>query len=88
MACVAYNTSDGGSLLQHLRTHGVDGLSELRTGNDGSRWFETKDPEGNPVQFIQPSQTAAMPADAKPIGTRIIHVGYLVHSRAAEDHFL
>jgi catechol 2,3-dioxygenase-like lactoylglutathione lyase family enzyme len=87
MACVAYNTHDARSLLEYLRARGVDGLSELHTGNDGSRWFQTKDPEGTQVQFIQPGQHTAIPADAKPIGTRIIHVGYLVHSRAAEDHF-
>lgn len=87
MACVAYNTADARGLREYLRARAVDGLSELTTGNDGSRWFRTKDPEGNEVQFIQPGQLTAMPADAKPIGTRIIHVGYLVHSRAAEDHF-
>ena len=34
-----------------------------------------------------PGKLTAIPAGAKPIGNRIIHVGYLVHSRAAEDHF-
>jgi catechol 2,3-dioxygenase-like lactoylglutathione lyase family enzyme len=87
MACVAYNTQDADGLRQYLRAHGVEGLSELHTASDGSRWFATKDPEGNPVQFIQPGPHAAMPAGAKPISTRVIHVGYLVHSRTAEDHF-
>ena len=87
MACVAYNTDDASGLLQYLRAHSVEGLSELQTGSDGSRWFQTKDPEGNQVQFIQPGQLISMPGDAKPIGTRVIHVGYLVHSKAAEDHF-
>jgi catechol 2,3-dioxygenase-like lactoylglutathione lyase family enzyme len=87
MACVAYNTQDAGGLRQYLSAHGIEGLSELHTANDGSRWFQTKDPEGNAVQFIQPGQLTAMPADAKPISSRIIHVGYLVHSKAAEDHF-
>src|ERR1039458_9745637 len=87
MACVAYNTSDADGLLWYLRAHGVDGLSELRTGSDGSHWFQTKDPEGNQVQFIQPGRLPAVAADSRPIGTRIIHVGYLVHSKTAEDHF-
>jgi catechol 2,3-dioxygenase-like lactoylglutathione lyase family enzyme len=46
-----------------------------------------KDPEGNPVRFVQPGKPITMPADARPIGVRIIHVGYLVHNRAAEDRF-
>jgi catechol 2,3-dioxygenase-like lactoylglutathione lyase family enzyme len=86
MACVAYSTSDAEGLLRYLGAHGGVGLGELRTGSDGSRWFQTKDPEGNQVQFIQPGQPTSM-ADAKPIGTRIIHVGYLVHSKTAEDRF-
>jgi catechol 2,3-dioxygenase-like lactoylglutathione lyase family enzyme len=87
MGCVAYNTEDADKLLQYLRAKGVGGTSELRTGTDGSRWFQTNDPEGNQVQFVQPGKLTAIPAGVKPIGTRIIHVGYLVHSRAAEDHF-
>lgn len=86
MGCVAYNTSDASGLLRYLQANGVPGLSELRKAGDGSQWFETKDPEGNPVQFIQPS-SQAVPAKARPIGTRVIHVGYLVHDRKAEDHF-
>src|ERR1035441_10056744 len=70
MACVAYNTSDADGLLWYLRAHGVDGLSELRTGSDGSHWFQTKDPEGNQVQFIQPGRLPAVAADSRPIGTR------------------
>jgi catechol 2,3-dioxygenase-like lactoylglutathione lyase family enzyme len=87
MACVAYNTVDADGLRKYLLAHGVDAVDDVRTGSDGSHWFNTKDPEGNVVQFVQPGQPAAIPADAKPIGTRIIHVGYLVHSRAAEDRF-
>jgi catechol 2,3-dioxygenase-like lactoylglutathione lyase family enzyme len=87
MACAAYNTQDAGSLLQYMRAQGVNGLSEIHIANDGSRWFQAKDPEGNELQFIQPGQLIKIPAGAGPIGTRIIHVGYLVHSRAAEDHF-
>jgi catechol 2,3-dioxygenase-like lactoylglutathione lyase family enzyme len=92
MACVAYNTQDADGLLHYLRTHTVagltlDGLSELRTESDGSRWFQTKDPEENLVRFVQPGRPIAMAPDARPIGTRIIHVGYVVHGRAAEDRF-
>ncbi|AXC14233.1 hypothetical protein ACPOL_4971 [Acidisarcina polymorpha] len=87
MACVAYNTVDANGLRDYLRAHGVDSASEVRSGSDGSRWFNTKDPEGNQVQFIQPGRPVTMTADAKPIGTRVIHVGYLVHSRADEDRF-
>jgi catechol 2,3-dioxygenase-like lactoylglutathione lyase family enzyme len=87
MACVAYNTADADGLRRYLQAHGVDGVTELHTGSDGSQWFATKDPEGNEVQFLQPGRPPAIAATARPIGIRIIHVGYLVHSKAAEDHF-
>lgn len=86
MACVAYNTADAAGLLSYLHRRGVQGLSELRTGGDGSRWFETKDPEGNRVKFLEPGPTPVA-VTGKPIGTRLIHVGYLVHNREAEDRF-
>ncbi len=87
MACVAWNTEDAGALRKYLQSRGVEGTSDVRSASDGARWFEVKDPEGNLVRFVQPGNAFTMPADAKPIGTHIIHVGYLVHNRAAEDHF-
>jgi catechol 2,3-dioxygenase-like lactoylglutathione lyase family enzyme len=87
MACVAFNTENAKELLEYMRAHGVQDVGELHTDEDGSRWFSTKDPEGNQVQFVQHGRPMTMPSDAKPIGTRVIHVGYLVHSRAAEDRF-
>ena len=87
MACVAYRTPDAEGLRRYLQVHGEARDAQLRTGSDGSRWFTTRDPEGNAVQFFQSGRPPAIPPQAKPISTRIIHVGYLVHSRAAEDHF-
>lgn len=87
MACVAYSTQDASGLRQYLQAHNVQGLSELRTGKDGSRTFQAKDPEGNQVKFVQPGTPAAAATAGKPISPRIIHVGYLVHDRAAEDRF-
>jgi catechol 2,3-dioxygenase-like lactoylglutathione lyase family enzyme len=85
--CVAYNTADADGLRRYLAAKGVPGISEVQAGSDGSRWFKTKDPEGNEVQFLQSGKPPMIPAGAKPIGTRIIHVGYLVHSKSAEDKF-
>jgi catechol 2,3-dioxygenase-like lactoylglutathione lyase family enzyme len=87
MACVAYGTSDAAGLLASLRGHGIENVGELQTDADGTRWFKTKDPEGNEIQFVQPGKLPVFSANASPISTRIIHVGYLVHSKAAEDPF-
>jgi catechol 2,3-dioxygenase-like lactoylglutathione lyase family enzyme len=87
MACVAYSTSDATGLRSYLLAHGAADIPAVHTGSDGSRWFDTHDPEGNLVEFFQAGRLLTLPATAHPIGTRIIHVGYLVHSKAAEDHF-
>ncbi len=87
MARVSFNTVDAAGLRKYMMAHGVTTAGELQNGSDGSHWFETKDPEGNAVEFFQPGRPFAIPSSAKPISTRIIHVGYLVHSKAAEDKF-
>jgi catechol 2,3-dioxygenase-like lactoylglutathione lyase family enzyme len=87
MGCVAFSTTDASALRLYLQGHGVETTSELRTGDDGSRWFNTKDPEGNEVQFLQAGRRPELARTAQPISNHIIHVGYLVHSREAEDHF-
>lgn len=87
MSCVAFATTDAPQLLKYLRAHNVEGLTGIKTDSDGAQWFASKDPEGNQVQFVQTGRPFAMPSGAKPIGTHMIHVGYLVHNRAAEDRF-
>jgi catechol 2,3-dioxygenase-like lactoylglutathione lyase family enzyme len=85
LAHVAYTTPDAARLRRYLTASGT-ATSELRTGADGSRWFALKDPEGNALQFVEPG--ASRPKhSASGISGRIIHVGYLVHNRAAEDKF-
>lgn len=87
MACVAYTTTNASALLHYLHTHNVEHLSELHTSTDGAHWFDTQDPEGNTVQFLQLDHAHAVAITSHPISDHIIHMGYLVHSRADEDHF-
>jgi catechol 2,3-dioxygenase-like lactoylglutathione lyase family enzyme len=87
MNCVAYDTADASALHGYLQAHGLANLGDLQTDAEGSRWFKVLDPEGNEVQFVTLMRGGGPLSQAKPIGTRIIHVGYLVHSKAAEDKF-
>ena len=81
----AWNTDDAETLRRYLGSKAWKVPGQVEKGADGSRWFFLKDPEGNKVEFVQP------PAQLKPfvapsaVGHRIIHVGFLVHSRALED---
>jgi catechol 2,3-dioxygenase-like lactoylglutathione lyase family enzyme len=86
MACAAYNTSDAAVLRAYMHSRGVESVSEVQTASDGSRWFKAKDPEGNEIRFIQPGRAPQL-GGADPISTRIIHIGYQVHSKSDEDSF-
>lgn len=83
----AFNTESAEGMRKYLAAKGWETPTSLARAKDGSRWFEVLDPEGNEVQFVEP------PAHAKPlvapnlIGKHIIHVGFLMHSREAEDAF-
>ena len=86
LAHVGWTTTDAAGLRAYLQAHGVTDLGPLRTGADGSRWFSARDPEGNTVEFVQPGVRDAR-AEPGAISGRIIHVGFLIHDRAAEDRF-
>jgi catechol 2,3-dioxygenase-like lactoylglutathione lyase family enzyme len=83
---VAFVTGDAEALRAYLGAHGIAVPASVESGTDGSRWFDVKDPEDNKVEFVQvPPTTPQIPLD--PLSHHIIHVGYMVHSREAEDAF-
>ena len=86
LAHVGWNTRDAAALRSFLLARNYPGVSPLRRTADGSLWFATQDPEGNEVQFVQPASADAT-AEPSAISGRIIHVGYMVRSREAEDRF-
>jgi len=83
---VAFDTSNAESLRKYIGAHGIAVPAAVEKGDDGSQWFDISDPEGNKVEFVQPpANPAAIPPN--PLSSHIIHVGYMVHSRSAEDAF-
>ncbi len=85
MAHVAFVTTDAAGMRAWLVSHGAREVSALATAPDGERRVSARDPEGNLVQFVQPSPAVATGRAA--ISDHAIHVGFLVRSRAAEDRF-
>lgn len=83
----AWNTENAEGLRRYLAGKGWKTPAQVTRGGDGSRWFEVQDPEGNRVQFVQPAPHRKAVDAPNVIGHHIIHVGFLVHSRAAEDAF-
>ncbi len=82
---VAFRTPDAAALRAYLAANRI-AASRLHRGTDGSRWFDTSDPEGNAVEFVQPP-TAPDAVPANPLADHIIHVGYIVHDRGRMDAF-
>ena len=88
---VGFATSDADGLRRYLAKKGVTVPSSVRAELDGSRSFLVHDPEGNPVEFTEQGKSSpASPSAAalrRRLSTHIMHAGYVVHNRAALDHF-
>ncbi len=83
----AWNVSSAEGMRKYLAAKGWKTPGKVTKGSDGSIWFAVLDPEDNKVEFVQPSAHAKAPDAPNAIGHHIIHVGFMVHSRAKEDTF-
>ena len=92
---LGFTTRDAAALEHYLEVHGVKPEEPLHDGQ-----FSVRDPEGNLVIFVQSAVAgetakagaiakfvAASPSSPNATSHRIIHMGFLVHDRAAEDPF-
>lgn len=84
---VGFNTVSAEGMRKYLAVKGWDVPASVTKGSDGSRWFAVLDPEGNKVDFVQPPTHVQKVKPPTAVGHHIIHVGFLVHSRAKEDTF-
>jgi catechol 2,3-dioxygenase-like lactoylglutathione lyase family enzyme len=83
----AWKTENAEGLRLYLADKGWVVPAKITRVSDGSKTFRVHDPEGNLVEFVEPSPKATAPAAPNEVGKHIIHVGFMVHSRAAEDKF-
>ncbi len=83
---VAFRTENIVALRRYLSEKGFK-PSQIQGQSDHSLSFTMKDPEGHPIEFVEhgKGEEAASPASA--VSRRMIHAGFLVYNRAAEDHF-
>jgi catechol 2,3-dioxygenase-like lactoylglutathione lyase family enzyme len=85
---VGFETKDAEALRQYLGGHGVQVPAKLTAAPDGSRSFDVRDPEGHQICFEQfGAAEGGGGAPGYPISTHMIHAGFIVRDRAAEDHF-
>ncbi len=82
---VALVTDDAVALRRYVSEHGLSASAVFSGSNTVS--FTLHDPEGHLIEFVQRlhEETAQTPASA--VSRHMIHAGFLVHHRDAEDHF-
>lgn len=83
---IAFKTDDCEALRVYLAANGIQVPNSL--SGHGMVRFTVDDPEGHAIEFVQPYEmTGADMANHDPVSRRLIHTGFVVHDRAAEDHF-
>jgi catechol 2,3-dioxygenase-like lactoylglutathione lyase family enzyme len=85
LANIGFATTDVEAMRKYLGSHHVQVPPAMQNDSDGTRWFEVNDPEGNHIRFEQVS--GKRPKARNPLSSQIIHVGFMVHDRSAEDAF-
>lgn len=85
---VVFRTADAEKLRSFLLAHGIE-AGPIKKYDNVSQSFEAQDPEGHRIGF---TQIISIPVDDPPPGIAIsyghmIHTGFIVKDRVAEDHF-
>ena len=90
---VAFTTDNIMALRRYLSANGVK-FSEVQESYDRSLSIFVNDPEGHRIEFVErwvpPGRRITPPyVDAGPqwVSRHMIHTGFLVYNRDAEDHF-
>lgn len=82
---VAFATDNIEGLRKYLLAQGVQ--APAVTERSDGRFFVVKDPEGHRVEFVERGKTELAPPATSAVSRHLIHVGFLVYHRDAEDHF-
>jgi catechol 2,3-dioxygenase-like lactoylglutathione lyase family enzyme len=83
---IAFSTISVSALQRYLEAYGIK-TGQISSLDDGSEMFEVDDPEGHRVAFIQRRGPLSTTYPASQVSSKLIHAGFVVHDRAAEDHF-
>lgn len=90
---IAFETTDIHALRGYLAANGVKVPAQLKPGLDGNVSMMIKDPEGHNIEFVQymtgslHSRNFGKFLGPHRISHHLLHVGFVVHDRAAEYHF-
>jgi catechol 2,3-dioxygenase-like lactoylglutathione lyase family enzyme len=90
LVSVAFITTDAEGLRAYLAANDIRVPAKVEKNADGDRSFEVVDPEDHRVRFVQYGKQHNEKVSAgksQEVGKHIIHVGFIVHDRSAEDRF-
>jgi len=89
---IAFETADAEQLRAYLAGQGIK-VPDHTSQADGNLSFGLTDPDGHDVEFVQylpgslEGRNIGKHMPATRVSDRMIHVGFVVNDRAAEDHF-
>ena len=83
---VAFATTNAMGMHRYLQAHSIR-VDPVTRDFNGAVHFSFQDPEGLSITFVQPPGLRQFTPSATQISTRLIHAGFVVLDRAAEDQF-
>ena len=83
---VALITDNVTALGKYLVAQGIK-VPQIQERSDHSRFFLVEDPEGHRIEFVERGKDEASPPPTAAASRHMIHAGFLVYRRDAEDHF-
>jgi len=83
---LGFRVSDAASMRIFLVAHGWK-CGEITRSNSGDDVFEVRDPDNLRILFLSREGGIAGSLSLSPISSHLIHAGFVVRDRAAEDRF-
>ncbi|MGB2899068.1 MAG: VOC family protein [Candidatus Acidiferrum sp.] len=86
LEALGFQVSDAATMRKYLIAHGMK-CGEVTKSNSGDDVVEVRDPENHRILLLSRKGGIAGSLPPSLVSTQIIHAGFVVHDRAAEDHF-
>jgi catechol 2,3-dioxygenase-like lactoylglutathione lyase family enzyme len=83
---VALTTDNISALRKYLTQQGMK-VPQIQGRSDHSLFFVVHDPDGHAIEFVERDKGEPAAAIASAVSRHMIHAGFLVYHRDAEDHF-
>lgn len=83
---IGYHVRDANAMREYLLSRGVK-CSEVKRADSGDKYVEVQDPEDHRVLLLSPGTGTMSSVAISPLSNQIIHAGFVVRDRAAEDAF-